>query len=78
MSSSKYKFLFMNFFNLDESELPELTYQGIEAWDSVGHMSLITELEAQFDVEFDIDDIIDFSSFQKGKAILEKYGVQFD
>lgn len=56
---------------------PDLTYQGIENWDSVGHMGLIAELEEAFDIMLETDDIIDFSSYSRGTEILEKYGVTF-
>lgn len=53
-----------------------LEYQSIDAWDSVGHMGLIAELEDAFDIEMETDDIVDFSSFDVGKDILKKYGVE--
>ena len=37
----------------------------------------MAELEDVFDVELDIDDIID-SSFEVGKNILKKYNVEVD
>lgn len=55
-----------------------LNYQGIENWDSVGHMGLIAELEEVFDIMLETDDIIDFSSYDKGLEILGKYGITFD
>mgnify|MGYP001031308425 CR=1 FL=1 len=54
----------------------ELEYQKIESWDSVGHMSLIAELEEAFGIMMDTDDIIDFSSYTKGIEKLKKYGVE--
>ena len=39
-------------------------------------MSLIAALEDAFDIMFDTDDIIDFSSFSKGIEILKKYDVE--
>lgn len=57
-------------------ELENLEYQGIAAWDSVGHMTLMAALEDTFDIMLDTDDIIDFSSFQKGKEILKKYEIE--
>lgn len=62
--------------NLDGIKLEELKYQQISEWDSVGHMSLVAELEEAFDIEMETDDIIDFSSFQKGKEVLKKYSVE--
>jgi acyl carrier protein len=47
----------------------------VQGWDSVGHMALIAALEESFDIMMDTDDIVDFSSYEKGKAILKKYNV---
>jgi len=38
-------------------------------------MGLIATLEENFDIMMDTDDIIDFSSYEKGKEILKKYDV---
>ena len=75
----KYNNAFMETFEISEDELAGLKYQDIEAWDSVGHMGLIAALEDVFDIMMDTDDIIDFSSYEKGKEILskEEYGVEF-
>ena len=55
----------------------DLTYQSITEWDSVGHMGLVSALEEAFDIMMDTDDIIDFSSYEKGKEILKKYNISF-
>lgn len=75
----KYINSFVETFDVPADKLDGLEYQGIEQWDSVGHMSLIAALEDAFDIMMDTDDIIDFSSFEKGKEILSKpeYGVEF-
>lgn len=72
----KYINAFVTALGVDASQVEGLQYQGTEAWDSVGHMSLVTELEETFDIMMDTDDIIDFSSYQKGIEILGKYGVE--
>ncbi len=69
--------VFAETFGISEAETKGLQYQGIEAWDSVGHMSLIAALEDEFDIQLDTDDIIDMSSFEKAVEILKKYDVQF-
>lgn len=74
----KYVAAFTSTFLVDESALPTLKYQDIAAWDSVGHMGLMTALEETFGIEMDIDDIIEFSSFEYGLTILEKYNVKID
>ena len=77
-NTEKYNQAFMDAFSIDEAKLNGLAYQAIAEWDSVGHMSLIAALEDAFDIMMDTDDIIDFSSYEKGKEILsEKYEVAF-
>ena len=70
-----YKNAFMECFSVKEEQLADLEYQLIADWDSIGHMSLIAKLEEDFDIMMDTDDIIDFSSFEKGKVIIGKYDV---
>lgn len=71
----KYNEAFISTFEVEADALLNLEYLSIEAWDSVGHMGLIAALEDAFDIMFDPDDILDFSSYQKGKEILAKYDV---
>jgi len=71
----KYVAAFTSTLMVDESVLPDLKYQDIAAWDSVGHMALMAALEETFDIEMDIDDIIEFSSFEYGRTILAKYKI---
>lgn len=71
-----YKKAFCEAFALDESTLDSnLEYNSILEWDSVGHMGLIAEIEEGFDIQLEMDDVIDFNSFEKGKEILKKYQV---
>jgi acyl carrier protein len=73
-----YNSAFMESFGINESQLTELKYQDIVEWDSVGHMGLMSSLEEAFKIEMEIDDIIDFSSYKKGKEILSKYNILFN
>lgn len=74
----KYVKAFTDAFDVSAEEAPSLKYQGIDAWDSVGHMGLIAALEEAFNIMMETDDIIDLSSFEKGKEILsEKYSITF-
>jgi acyl carrier protein len=50
----------------------------IKEWDSVGHMALVAEIEGEFDVMFDTDDILGMSTVAKAREILTRYGVGFD
>ncbi len=72
----KYDNAFCSVFGIEPDKLEGLSYQQIAMWDSVGHMSLIAELEDAFDILMETDDIIDFSSYEKGKEILKKYNVE--
>lgn len=55
----------------------KLEYNGVEEWDSIGHMTLIAALEEKFKISIETDDIVDFSSYKKGREILQKYKVEF-
>jgi acyl carrier protein len=72
---SIYNAAFIQTFGIDEANLQSLKYQDIIEWDSVGHMGLMATLEESFKIEMEIDDIIDFSSYKKGKEILSKYNI---
>ncbi|MBU3843463.1 MAG: acyl carrier protein [Candidatus Anaerobiospirillum pullicola] len=74
---TKYNDAFCRTFLVTAEQLPDLQYQGIEAWDSVGHMTLMGVLEEAFDIMLDPDDVIGFSSYAKGMEILGKYGITF-
>ena len=72
----KYNKVFCDNLQITEGQLNGLQYQGVELWDSVGHMTLMAELEDAFDIMLETDDIVDFSSYEKGKEILKKYDVE--
>tara|TARA_B100000886_G_C20426910_1_gene494647 strand:- start:14144 stop:14389 length:246 start_codon:yes stop_codon:yes gene_type:complete len=74
----RYKKVFIESFEIEEEILNNLKYQDIEQWDSLGHMSMIAALEEEFDIMFEMDDIIDFSSFTKGIETLAKYDVDIN
>ena len=77
-NAEKYLKLFTETFQISAEDAEELEYQGIAAWDSVGHMNLISAIEKAFDIMMLTDDIIELSSFRKGKEILSSnYGVSF-
>lgn len=72
----KYNKVFIDTLQIEEGELKGLIYQGTDLWDSVGHMTLMAELEDAFDIMMETDDIVDFSSYEIGKEILKKYDVE--
>lgn len=77
-NAEKYAKVFCETFEISDNKLAGLKYQGVELWDSVGHMTLVANLEDVFDIMLDTDDIIDLSSYEKGMEILsKKYDVEF-
>jgi acyl carrier protein len=74
----KYRKVFEEVFCVDEAVLNEnFTFKGVDAWDSITHMTLITELEDTFDIMLETEDIIHYGSYLNGIEILKKYGVDF-
>ena len=71
----KYTNAFIELFGKSATEVKKLHYQDILEWDSVGHMTLVSNIEEAFDIMMETDDIIDFESYEKGLDILKKYGV---
>ena len=71
----KYDNAFIESFSIEKKVLKDLEYNKIEQWDSIGHMSLISDLEDKFKITFETDDVVDFSSYKKGKEILKKYSI---
>ncbi len=71
------KKVFSQSLSISESQInDELEYNSIQQWDSTAHMALVAQLEAEFNIMLDIDDIIDMSSVGKCKEILKKYNVE--
>ena len=48
----------------------DLAYNTIEQWDSVGHMTLVAEIESAFDIMLDTDDILAMISVGKAAELL--------
>jgi acyl carrier protein len=76
-NQEQYDQVFVKCFAVDKGKLDEkFVYQCVPQWDSVGHMGMIAALEEAFNITMETDDIIDFSSYTKGKEILStKYSV---
>ena len=74
----KYNQVFVRVFGVSEGALGEaFTFRDVPQWDSVAHLSLISELEETFDVMFEAEDILHYGSYENGKKILERYGIAF-
>ena len=74
----KYDAAFIQVFEIEQSQLNStLEYQSVKLWDSVGHMAVVAELEDVFDIMLEMDDIVDFGSYETGIETMKKYGVEF-
>lgn len=77
MSRSRVEQIFQDILALDPPvDWDGLRYQQVEAWDSLGHMAIVAELEDAFGILIETDDIVDMSSFSRALEILSNYGVE--
>ena len=55
-------------------EITKAQMDTLKGWDSIGMVKLISVLEEEFQVSFDLDDIERFTSFDKVRAYLQQNG----
>lgn len=73
-TTEKLKNAFIRALGIDETIINDaLAYQSVQQWDSITHMILISEIESEFDISIETDDVIDMSSFGKAREIVLKY-----
>ena len=73
----KYTKVFAETLSIDPSTAEGVTFQSVPQWNSVGHMILIANMEMEFNIEFEPDDIINYNSYQVGIDMLRNYGINF-
>lgn len=59
----------------DFSDFESLELDSTENWDSLGHITLISELEAIFDIELDTDEILSMKTYSEIVSVLKNKGV---
>ena len=75
-SRENYDKAFYEAFDLEVgTDLTKLEYQSIDEWDSIGHMTLMSELEDNFNITISTEDLIQFESYVQGTEILERYSI---
>lgn len=75
----KYIKIFLEVFNIDKSNLDDtFTFVDSDIWNSMSHLTLVSELEDAFSIMLDTDDILHFESYKNGFKILERYGISFN
>ena len=63
-------------FNVDPRGLSELSsHDTIDGWDSMGHLTLILELERRLRVSLSIADALEMVDVATIKATLRRYGI---
>jgi acyl carrier protein len=67
--------VFRTALELGDVDVEGLTYRGVPAWDSLGHMALVAAIEDEFGVELDSDQVIDMASFAIALTMLRDMGV---
>ena len=73
----KYNNAFVQVFGAKVEELNDnYGKETVGEWDSVHQLSLISEMEEAFDIMFDPEDIMEMTSYAKGKELLAKYEVE--
>lgn len=77
MNLEKYNSIFTELFDVTEDTLDDNFNFGIApGWDSLAHMELMAQLEDEFEILLETDDITHFGGYENGKKILMKYGIQ--
>jgi acyl carrier protein len=73
----KYNNAFVQVFGAKPEELnDDYGKDTVDEWDSVHQLSLVAEFEEAFDIMFDPEDIMEMTSYAKGKELLKKYEVE--
>lgn len=63
-------------FNVDMNSISDDTvFLNMDGWDSMAHMMFITNLEDNYEIDFEGDDIVNVSNVKELKALLNKYEV---
>lgn len=71
--------VFATTFEVEENQVKSLAYRKTPLWDSVGQMTLIANIEDEFDIVIQSEDIMDFNSYDAAKSILtDKYNISFE
>jgi acyl carrier protein len=73
----RYNTVFTSVFNVEQGALNNnFSSETVDNWDSITQLSLVTEIEDEFDIMLDTEDILEFKSYEIGKKIVSKYDIQ--
>jgi len=75
----KYNDIFVQVFGADVAQLGDsYSKETVPAWDSVHQLNIISLMEETFDLMLDPEDIMACTSYNAGKEILAKNGVELN
>ena len=64
-------------FDNDVDLKKEVVRNNCAAWDSFLHITFVAELEDEFMIMLDTDDILSLDSYESGIEVLKKNGIEF-
>lgn len=68
----KVRAAFVSAFNVDPTTFNvEMLPEDVQGWDSLGHLTLVTALQEQFGLEFEVNEVMDMDSVKKIVSICE-------
>ena len=73
----QYNRIFRETFSVEDQDLDvDFSYENVAEWTSIRQLALINELEDTFDLMFDTEDILNLKSYEIGKEIMRKNGIE--
>ena len=73
----KYNEAFAEVFGVNATILnDDYSKDTVSEWDSVHQLNIIALLEEAFDIMFDPEDIMEFTSYGNGRSVLKKYNIE--
>jgi acyl carrier protein len=73
----KLKEAFVEGLEIPMEEVEAATMESVDKWDSIGQMSLVAIIEDAFGIEFEPDEVMQFTSFAAGVDILKNHNIEF-
>ena len=69
--------IFKSSFSITDDDVKIIRLNEHTSWDSVGHMTLISELEEDFEIQISIEDFVEIVSYETSLEVLKSYGISF-
>jgi len=72
-TASRLSAVFTEVFHLAQDRVhPGLGPADVERWDSVGHVMLVTAVEQRFSIQFEVEEIMEFTTFEAILSAIER------